>query len=382
MSVLRDVVGLLILSLFWGCSASRDVVLGDLPFPDVAIEEEGSAPDGSPGSDSDSRADATSTDALGDSSRPCPSGEAVPTPVRAFLADAIGFGASATGGLNGCIYHVKSLDDAGPGSLRDGAERAEPLWIVFEVSGDIVLTSPIAMGSNKTLDGRGAAITVRNFGLNLVGTAVSNVIIENLTFVGNMQGGDNDAIKIADGAHTVWIDHCSLSNYGDGLIDITHAATDITVSWSVFSMHNFAMLIGRSPDDGDDVNIRVTLHHNWWNQTESYAPRLRFGKAHVLNNLIDRWRTAASACTMRGEIYSEGNIFAALNDKTALATMAGSDNVPGRAKSIGDWLQNNANVQVWEEELVFLPSDFYRYPAAARADATLQSAIMDGAGAR
>jgi pectate lyase len=295
------------------------------------------------------------------------------------LAQAIGFGRSAGGGSNGCMYHVTSLAEAGPGSLRDGAERVDPLWIVFDVSGDIDLTSAIALGSNKTLDGRGAAITVRNFGVTLVG-AVSNVVIENLTFVGNMQGSNNDAIQIVDGAHTIWIDHCSLSNYGDGLIDITHAATDVTVSWCVFSMHDAVMLIGRSASDVDDVNIRVTVHHNWWNQTGTYAPRLRFGKAHVLNNLIDRWRSAASASTMGGEIYSEGNVFVAKDDKVALGTSAGTDTVLGRANSIGDWLQNGAIVQPNEPDLVFLPSAAYSY-TPVRADAALQAEIMASAGA-
>jgi pectate lyase len=194
-----------------------------------------------------------------------------------------------------------------------------------------------------------------------------------------MQGSNNDAIQIADGSNTVWIDHCSLTSYGDGLIDITHAATDVTVSWSVFSMHDSVMLIGRSPDDFDDVNIRVTVHHNWWNQTGTYAPRLRFGKAHVLNNLIDRWRSAASASTMGGEIFSEGNVFVAASDKVALATSAGSDTVLGRAKSIGDLLQNGAIVQTNEPDLVFQPT--YSY-TAVRADAALQAAIVAGAGAR
>jgi pectate lyase len=378
-SAFRDAIGPLVFSLFLGCSASKDVVLGDLPSLDAALEPEDSAPDGSSKSDS-AFLDATFPEAGSDGPpTSCTSGQAVPAAAREFLTQAIGFGRLASGGSDGCVYHVTTLAEAGSGSLREGAERAEPLWIVFDVSGDIALTSPIVMGSNKTVDGRGAAITVRNFGF-ILGAPTSNVVIEHLTFVGNMQGSNNDAIQIADGAHTVWIDHCSLSNYGDGLVDITHAATDITVSWSVFSMHDAVMLIGRAPMDVEDVNIRVTVHHNWWNQTGTYAPRLRFGKAHVLNNLIDQWRSAASASTMDGEIYSEGNVFVAKDDKVAVGTSAGSDMVLGRAISIRDWLQNGAIVQTNLPDLVFQPRDFYLY-TPDRADATLQAAIMADAGA-
>lgn len=380
MSVSSHVFSLVIATLVGGCSEGRDVVLGDLPFGDASFAEDAPAPDGNSQPEDGSLADVTKPEAGTDASIPCASGESVSIAMRQFLSEAIGFGGAATGGSSGCVYHVTSRADAGPGSLREGAERVDPLWIVFDVSGDIELASAIAMRSNKTVDGRGAAVTIRNFGLILGGATTSNVIIENLTFIGNMQGGNNDAIQIADGARTVWIDHCSLSSYGDGLIDITHGATDVTVSWSVFSAHDFVMLIGRSPDDVEDVNIRATLHHNWWNQTGSYAPRLRFGKAHVLNNLIDRWRTAASAATMGGEIYSEGNVFAAKDDKQALATTAGSDTVRGRAKSIGDLLQNSAVVDQWEGDLVFQPRAFYSYPIPDRADAALQSAIMTGAG--
>jgi pectate lyase len=362
----------------FGCDVAQDVVLGDLPMSDAALGQEDSSPDAM--STDAVSIDAMSPDAGRDDATPCAPGGNVTSTMRQFLTEAVGFGASATGGSSGCVYHVTSLADAGEGSLRDGAERGEALWIVFDISGVIELSSPIAVGSNKTLDGRIAAITIKNFGL-ILGAATSDVVIEHLTFLGNMSGSNNDAIQIADGARTVWIDHCSFSSYGDGLIDITHAATDVTVSWSAFSAHDFVMLVGRSPEDVEDVNVRVTLHHNWWNQTGSYAPRLRFGKAHLLNNLIDRWRTAAAACTMGGEIYSEGNVFIARDDKQALATSAGTDTVRGRAKSIGDWLQNGAVVDQHEGDLVFQPSTFYSY-TPERAEAALESAIRAGAGAR
>ena len=375
MSVFRDAVVPVVFSLLWSCGAGKDVLLGDLPSHDAALQPEGSAPDGSTEPDGASP-DATLAEGGSDASI-CATGEAVPTTALTLLSQRLGFGRLASGGSSGCVYHVTTLADAGAGSLREGAERTEPLWIVFDVSGDIELSSKVLLGSNKTVDGRGAAITIRNFGIT-VGAGVSNVVIENLTFVGNMQGSDNDAIQIADGARTVWVDHCSLSNYRDGLVDITHAATDVTVSWCLFSMHDLVMLIGRSPSDVDDANIRVTVHHNWWNQTGSYAPRLRFGKAHVLNNLIDQWRSAASAATMGGEIYSEGNVFVAKDDKVALAISAGTDSVLGKAKSIGDWLQNGAIVQ--QSEPVFEPTAHYSY-MPARADAALQAEIMAGAGA-
>jgi len=383
-SVPRDIVRFAVLSLFWGCGVGRDVVLGELPFGDANPGNGDSSADGNAVSDTGPFSDTTLREAGTDAGF-CASGEPVPAAKLALLSDPgrLGFGAFATGGSSGCVYHVEHLGESGPGSLRWGAESTEPLWIVFDKSGDgdIVLTSPIAFGSNKTVDGRGARITVRNFGFT-ISAGDSNVIIENLTFVGDMQGSEKDAIQIADAARTIWIDHCSFSAYGDGLVDITNMATEVTVSWSVFSAHDLAVLIGGSPSQTDDASIQVTLHHNWWNQTGNYAPRLRFGKAHVLNNLIENWKTAASAVTMGGEIYSEGNIFNAGNDKQALSTMAGNDKERGRAKSVGDSFQNGALKDETGAELVFLPRDYYSYPPAHAADLILQADIMANAGAR
>jgi pectate lyase len=376
-SVARGVVHLIVLSLLSGCVEGRDVVLGALPFGDAGSGTEDSAPDTSSSADAGSLSDAVLPE-TGSDTGSCPPGAAVTPTMRALLDERIGFGASANGGENGCVYRVTSLADAGLGSLREGAESVEPLWIVFDVEGDIELSSAIQFGSNKTVDGRGAAVRVRNYGFT-ISAGDSNVIVTNLTFIGNRMGSNNDAFQIADAAQKIWIDHCDLSNYGDGLIDITHGATEVTVSWSVFSVHRFAVLIGRHEMDTEDVNIRVTLHHNWWNQTESYAPRLRFGRVHLYNNFIDRWQTSAAAVTMGGEIYSESNIFVAASDKQALATAPGQDAMRGRAKSIGDALLGDATTEPWEADQVFNPP--YRYVASPAND-ILQADIVAHAGPR
>ncbi|KAM1159378.1 hypothetical protein ACFX19_033125 [Malus domestica] len=67
--------------------------------------------------------------------------------LRALASQAEGFGRLAVGRLNGAGYHVTTLADDGPGSLREGCRKKEPLWIVFEISGTIHLQSHLNISS-------------------------------------------------------------------------------------------------------------------------------------------------------------------------------------------------------------------------------------------
>ncbi|CAN0836962.1 Putative pectate lyase 21 [Linum grandiflorum] len=153
--------------------------------------------------------------------------------LRALACCAEGFGRMAIGGLHGAIYSVTSLAgllvpiDDGPGSLREGCRRKEPLWIVFDVSGTIELKTFLSVSSYKTIDGRGQRIKFTGKGLRL--KECEHIIISNLEFQGG-RGHDVDGIQIKPNSRHIWIDRCSLRDYDDGLIDITRQSTDVTVS--------------------------------------------------------------------------------------------------------------------------------------------------------
>jgi len=125
------------------------------------------------------------------------------------------------------IHWVFMNADDGPGSLRDACRKKEPLWIVFEVSGTIHLSSYLSVSSYKTIDGRGQKIKLTGKGLRL--KECEHVIICNLEIEGG-RGPDVDAIQIKPNSKHIWIDRCTLSDFEDGLIDITRGSTDITIS--------------------------------------------------------------------------------------------------------------------------------------------------------
>ncbi|KAF3786382.1 putative pectate lyase 21 [Nymphaea thermarum] len=228
--------------------------------------------------------------------------------LRALAGQAEGFGRFAVGGLHGAVYHVTSLADDGCGSLREACRRKEPLWIVFEISGIINLSSYLRVSSYKTIDGRGQRIKLMGKGLQL--KECEHVIICNLEFEGG-RGPDVDGIQIKPNSRHIWIDRCSLCDYDDGLIDITRASTDITISRCHFFRHDKTMLIGADPSHVFDRCIRVTIHHCFFDGTRQRHPRVRFGKVHLYNNYTRNWGIYAVCASVESQILSQCNIYEA-----------------------------------------------------------------------
>ncbi|KAJ0714603.1 putative pectate lyase [Helianthus annuus] len=234
--------------------------------------------------------------------------------LRALAGQAEGFGRFALGGLHGPLYHVTTLSDDGPGSLRAGCRVKEPLWIVFEVSGTIELSSYLNVSSYKTIDGRGQRIKLMGKGLRL--KECEHVIICNLEFEGG-RGHDVDGIQIKPNSKHIWIDRCSLKDYDDGLIDITRQSTNITISRCHFSNHDKTMLIGADASHHGDRCICVTIHHCFFDGTRQRHPRVRYAKVHLYNNYTRNWGIYAVCASVESQIFSQCNIYEAGQKKVA-----------------------------------------------------------------
>ena len=302
--------------------------------------------------------------------------KSAPTPEKANYLDILGeregFGKKTTGGKGGKVVVVTNLNDRGAGSLREAVSLPGPRWIVFRkgLRGTINLRSNLKVTGDKTVDGRGADITLAK------GTVVirtDNVILTHLKF----SGADDDAIRIMDGASNIWIHRNTLSNAGDGLIDVIFASKNITVSWNEFSNHVKAMLFGLEGRSGDTA-ITATVHHNFFDGTGERMPRLRWGKIHSYNNYIADWNWAPAYAEAGGEIYSEANVYEAGQRKRASNYKKGD---PGYLHSVNDRMLNGAYHNATKPEKVFKPSSFYSYKVD-RADAKLKSTVLSQAGWR
>jgi pectate lyase len=143
-----------------------------------------------------------------------------------------------------------------------------------------------------------------------------------------------DAVSLV-GARRVWVDHCDFESahparervFGrvletnDGLMDITRASDLVTVSWCRFARHGKTMLIGGSDRHEDDEGfLRVTLHHNHWEDCAERTPRVRYGKVHVVNNLF-----VATDAASYGYSIGLGKGCAVVSEHNAWETAPGID---------------------------------------------------------
>jgi hypothetical protein len=181
-----------------------------------------------------------------------------------------GFGAATPGGTGQAVVHVTTLADSGPGSLRTALSKGNRT-IVFDVSGTITLASALKVkGAFITIDGFTApppGITLVNAGLYISGNDFAHDIIVQGLRVRNSKG---DGITIRDSTYNIVIDHVSIQGAGDGSIDVTRNAFDVTIQWCVLAEnvpdHNFLVLV-------DYQALRVTLHHNLFIRGRSRIPQ-------------------------------------------------------------------------------------------------------------
>jgi len=288
---------------------------------------------------------------------------------RKRLADcARGFGRGSVGGKFGRYYVVTDSSDTDlvnpkPGTLRHAVIQKQPLWIIFARSMIIRLSEELIMTGDKTIDGRGANVRIA-YGAGITIQFVKNVIIHNIhihdinagsggnirdsiNHIGFRTKSDGDGISIFGSSH-IWIDHVSMSNCQDGLIDAIMGSTAITISNCHFTHHNEVMLFGASDSYSGDQIMQVTVAFNHFGQgLVQRMPRCRWGFFHVVNNDYTHWLMYAIGGSQHPTIISQGNRFIAPFDLNA-KQVTKRDYSPEsewknwRWRSEGDLLMNGA----------------------------------------
>lgn len=268
-----------------------------------------------------------------------------------FSNNPIGFASlngGTTGGKGGQVVTVTTLSD-----LKKYANATEPY--IIKVSGTITCDygEQIWINSNKTIVGVGTNATIVRGEFRA--DSKTNIIIRNLTIRDSYVEGDwagdtqdYDGIQL-DYCSNVWIDHNHITHMGDGLIDLRNATTYVTVSWNIFSNHNKAFGIGWT----DNREFKITIHHNYFKDTNQRNPSFDNGMGHIYNNYF--YNIASYGCYSRGyaRVVLENSYFENVNnpyypDSTAQLVAKGITlvNCTGKTQTLGT---------------AFNPSSYYSY---------------------
>ena len=200
-----------------------------------------------------------------------------------------GFGRYTTGGRGGEIYHVTNLNDSGAGSLRDAVSKSNRI-VVFDVSGTIVLNSPLVFKGNNTVLGQ----TAPGEGIQVYGERVSfsganNLIVRYIRFRMGVNGTNGaDACGVANGTDMIF-DHLSVlwgrdENFSVSWDNKNNRPANITIQNSIIGQglqsHSCGGLI--------QTIGGVTLYRNLYIENKTRNPKVK-GLNQYVNNVVYNW---------------------------------------------------------------------------------------------
>ena len=224
---------------------------------------------------------------------------------------ALGFGANATGGRAGTVYHVTTLADSGTGSFRDAVSHSGRI-IVFDVGGTITLNSVVSCANNLTIAGQ----TAPGGGIAIIGHEVSFSARSNeiVRFVrirpGSLSSIDEDAINVGDGTNMIF-DHISLEFAGYNNIDAhgDNGTDAITVQNSIIGD---PMSNGTEAKQGfgahtEHLGGKMAWYYNLWVSEHNRQPLAKIDTIFVNNteyNFQDGYTVANTSGSFRHDIIN------------------------------------------------------------------------------
>jgi pectate lyase len=234
-----------------------------------------------------------------------------------------GFGKYTPGGRGGKVYTVTTLQDDGPGSFREAVKAKEKRIIVFAVSGNIELKSPITIHQGDvTIAGQSApgdGICIQN---QPVSIQANNVIIRFLRFrLGDLAGLETDALGGTKYSENVIIDHCSVSWATDECASF-YRNRNFSLQWCIISesLNKSVHTKGEHGYGGIWGGMGASFHHNILAHHTSRLPRFSGSSTtpnppdelvDFRNNVIYNWAANNTYGGERGKYNVVNNYYKA-----------------------------------------------------------------------
>ncbi len=215
-----------------------------------------------------------------------------------------GGGMYSFGGRGGKVYVVTSLEDAGPGTLREACNAIGPRIVVFNVAGIIHLKNRIRVRApyitiaGQTAPGDGICVRGATFAID-----THDVVIRHMRFRrGETNVANRDDSLGGNPVGNIILDHCS-TNWGldenlsmyrhmhkpkDSDKELKLPTVNITIQWCISSEaldtynHSLGSTIG---------GHNSLFHHNLWANNAGRNPSIGMdGDFNFLNNVVYNWR--------------------------------------------------------------------------------------------
>jgi len=219
-----------------------------------------------------------------------------------------GYGANASGGRGGVVYHVTSLADTNTtGTLRYGLSHGTGgTTIIFDVSGTIELTKSLQVNRpNITIAGQtapGQGICLKNYPFEI---NANNVIVRDIrSRLGTDANQQEDSMTLVGGDNII-VDHCSASWSVDEVFSVKQGATvsHATVQNCLMTEalnnsihdkgpHSYGSLIRPG------INCWLSWYGNLYADNVSRNPRPGYNSAETVifdfrNNVVYNWSDQA-----------------------------------------------------------------------------------------
>ena len=215
-----------------------------------------------------------------------------------------GAGMYSFGGRGGKVFVVTSLEDSGPGTLREACEAAGPRIVVFNVAGIIHLKSalhiraPYITIAGQTAPGDGVCVADETVAID-----GHDVVIRYMRFRrGQADVSDRDDSLGGNPIGNIVVDHVSASwgfdenlslyrhmyNPGDGTKELKLPTVHLTIQWTISSegLNTFDHGFG-----GTWGGRNASFHHDLFACNSGRNPSLGWGdQIDFRNNVLFNWK--------------------------------------------------------------------------------------------